>query len=82
MNNLERSAELRRLSDEQSELSDIREIDGRGGLHDRHGNGDSGGFNANDDHGSDGPDHGKDSLRHKENSEKVNIGAQGGFTNA
>lgn len=120
VNNLERSAELKRLSDEQLELkSDIREvfkatellkeqmmvsfadvfkaieslskkqsekdnseIDGRDGHHDRHGDGDSGGFNANDDHCSDGPDRGKDFLGDKENSEKVNIGAFSGITNA
>ncbi|KAK4371910.1 hypothetical protein RND71_007294 [Anisodus tanguticus] len=120
MNNLERSAELKRLSDEQSELkSDIREvfkatkllkeqmmvsfadvfkaidsfskkqsekdsseIDGRDGHHDRDGDGDSGGFNFNDDHGSYDPNHGNDSLGDKENSEKVNIGAHGGITNA
>ncbi|KAM3378711.1 hypothetical protein P3S68_011124 [Capsicum galapagoense] len=120
MNNLERSAELKRLSDEQSELkSNIREIfkatellkeqmvasfadvfkaieslskkqsekdnseiDGRDGHHDRHGGGDSGGFKANDDHGSDGPDRVKDSLGNKENGEKVNIGALSGITNA
>ncbi|XP_055817315.1 uncharacterized protein LOC129886586 isoform X2 [Solanum dulcamara] len=120
VNNLERIAELKRLSDEQSELkSNIREvfkatellkeqmmvsfadvfkaieslskkqsekdnseIDGRDGHRDRHGDGDSGGFNANDDHGTDGPDRGKDSLGDKENSEKVNIGALSGITNA
>ncbi|XP_060218654.1 uncharacterized protein LOC132645599 isoform X2 [Lycium barbarum] len=122
VNNLERIAELKRLSDEQSELkSDIREvfkatellkeqmivsfadvfkaietlskkqsekdnseIDGRDGNHDRHGDGDSGGFNANDDHGRDGPDHGKDfhSLGDKENTKKVNNGTLGGVTNA
>ncbi|MCD9561398.1 hypothetical protein HAX54_020501 [Datura stramonium] len=43
------------LSKKQSE-KDNSEIDGRDGHHDRHGDGDSGAFNANDDHCSDGPD--------------------------
>ncbi|KAH0784943.1 hypothetical protein KY290_004541 [Solanum tuberosum] len=121
VNNLERSAELKRLSDEQSELkSNIREvfkatellkkqmmvsfadvfkaieslskkqsekdnsealhIDRRDGHHDKHGDGDSNGFDTNNGHGSDGPDRGKDSLGDKENSEKVNIGALSGIT--
>ncbi|CAN4111627.1 unnamed protein product [Withania somnifera] len=119
-NNLERSADLKRLSEEQLELrSNIREVfkatkllkeqmmvsfadvlkaveslskkrsekdssefDGIDGHHDRHGVGNSGGFNTNDDHGSDGPDRGKDSLGDKENSENVNIGGLSGITNA
>ncbi|OIT35866.1 PREDICTED: uncharacterized protein LOC109242805 [Nicotiana attenuata] len=65
------------LSKKQPEKDDS-EIDGRDGHHDRHGDGDSGGFNANDDHGSDGPDHGKDSIGDKENTEEGNVEAMDG----
>ncbi|KAJ8552999.1 hypothetical protein K7X08_020392 [Anisodus acutangulus] len=64
------------LSKKQGEKT-AYELDGGNDPHDRHGDSDSSEFSSSEDDGSEGQEHGKDSMGDKDNCEKTNEGAMG-----